>query len=190
MAVTHAFIDANVFYSMTLTDIIMQVARDGLIRARWTDAIHTEWTNALLRNDPTRSRAAIDKRRNAMDRAVPDALVVGYEPIIATLTLPHATDRHVLAAAIHGTCSIIVTSNLKHFPETTLASYGITATHPDDFLIDQLARDQDGVLACVTAMGGRLKNPPISFDEHLARMINAGLPKLAEELARLKLRLG
>lgn len=186
MAVINAFIDANVFYSMTLADIVMQVARDGLIRARWTDAIHTEWTNALLLNDPTRSQAAIDKRRNAMDRAVPDALVMGYEPIIATLTLPHANDRHVLAAAIHGTCSVIVTSNLKHFPEAALAPHGISATHPDDFLIELLTRDQDGMLACVNTMRNRLKNPPISFDDHLRRMINAGLPQFAAELARLK----
>lgn len=189
MAVTTAFIDANVFYSMTLTDIIMQAARDGLIRARWSDAIHTEWTNALLRDDPTRSQAAVYRRRNAMDRAVPDALVIGYEPIMATLTLPHANDRHVLAAAIHGTCSAIVTSNLKHFPKVALAPHGITAVHPDEFLVGLLTRDQDGVLACVAAMRNRLKNPPISFDEHLQRIINAGLPQFADELARLKRRL-
>ncbi len=184
MAAVTALIDANVFYSMTVTDIVIQAARDGVFRTRWTDAIHAEWGNALLRNDPKRTSHALDKRRGAMDRAVPDALVTGFEPLIAALTLPDPDDRHVLAAAIHGQCSIIVTFNLKHFPASSLSPRGIAAVHPDAFLLDLLGRDREGMLACVAAMRARLKNPPLSIDEHLTKMTNAGLPRFAAGLVR------
>ena len=36
--------------------------------------------------------------------------------------------------AIVGRCDVIVTKNLKHFPEKALAEYGIHALHPDEFL--------------------------------------------------------
>ena len=51
-----------------------------------------------------------------MDRHFPDALVVGFEPLIDGLTLPDADDRHVLAAAIRGQADVIITQNLKDFP--------------------------------------------------------------------------
>lgn len=33
---------------------------------------------------------------------------------------------------------MIVTTNLKHFPDDALKPYQIKALHPDDFLLDQL----------------------------------------------------
>jgi hypothetical protein len=184
-----ALIDANVFYSMTLTDIIIQSARDGIFRARWTDTIHSEWINALLRNKPNLSRPAIDRRRNAMDRAVPNALITGFEPIIETVTLPHPNDRHVLAAAIRGGCPIILTFNLKHFPEPALAPHGIVAVHPDTFLIDMLTHDEEAMLASLVAMRDRLKNPPLTFDERCARMVQAGLPGFAAAITQFQTKL-
>jgi hypothetical protein len=69
-----------------------------------------------------------------MDRAVPDCLVTGYEPLIEGLTLPDPNDRHILAAAIRCGAQIIVTLNLKDFPADVLDPYGVEAMHPDEFL--------------------------------------------------------
>ena len=35
-----------------------------------------------------------------IEKAIPDCLVTGFEPLIEGLTLPDPDDRHVLAAAI------------------------------------------------------------------------------------------
>lgn len=58
----------------------------------------------------------IIKRTNFPSRAFPDAMVENYHPLIETLTLPDEKDCHVLAAAIKTNANIIVTNDLKHFP--------------------------------------------------------------------------
>jgi hypothetical protein len=35
-----AFIDANVFYGITLTDLVIELARKGAFQARWSDRVH------------------------------------------------------------------------------------------------------------------------------------------------------
>ena len=70
-----------------------------------------------------------------MNAAIPDALVTGYEHLIDDLELPDPDDRHVLAAAIHADAEVIVTRNLKDFPDDRLKPYGVEAQNPDDFVL-------------------------------------------------------
>jgi predicted nucleic acid-binding protein len=69
-----------------------------------------------------------------MNSHVRDCLVIGYQSLIPSLTLPDINDRHVLAAAIRAGADVIVTYNLKDFPVTSLEQYGIEAQHPDEFI--------------------------------------------------------
>lgn len=125
MARFTAILDANILYSMVITDIVLETARVGTFRARWTDKIHEEWMRNLKANRPDLDPARIDRRRSAMDNAIHDALVTGYEPLIEGLNLPDKDDRHVVAAAIAGNADVIVTRNQKDFPEEVVAPYGI-----------------------------------------------------------------
>jgi hypothetical protein len=92
MPLAVAMIDANVFYGMTSTDLMMELAHKGLFIARWTDLIHDEWVYRLQRNRPDIQPA---RRRQHMDAAIRDALVVGFEQRIPALGLPDPNDRHV-----------------------------------------------------------------------------------------------
>lgn len=125
--------DANVLYPAPMRDALMQLAVTDLFKAKWTADIHREWIDALLRNEPRRDRAALERTRDLMDRATRDCLVTGYEALVPALILPDPDDRHVLAAAIVGRCDAIVTQNLKDFPPEALAPFGIETQHPDDF---------------------------------------------------------
>ena len=114
----------------------MRLAVDDLFRAFWSERVQDEWTQAIFRDRPNLPRAQIERTRRLMDDAIDDAVVVGYEPLIETLTLPDADDRHVLAAAIYCRASVIVTANLRDFPREVISLHGIEAQHPDRFILD------------------------------------------------------
>jgi len=70
--------------------------------------------------------------------------VLGYEPLIAQCT-NDVGDRHVLAAAIKAQASRILTFNLVDFPAEALSPWGITALHPQDYLLELYAKDREAV---------------------------------------------
>ena len=162
----------------------MQLAVMDLFAAKWTAEIHREWIEALLRNEPHRERAALERTRDLMDRATRDCLVTGYEPLVSALDLPDPHDRRVLAAAVGGSCDVIVTQNLRHFPKAVLDPFGIEAQHPDEFLCKQLSIVPGLLCRAVRKMRGRLKNPPYSAVEYLDILTRQGLSGTAGELGQ------
>lgn len=174
--------DANVLYPAPMRDALMQLAITDLFRAKWTQDIHQEWIEALLRNQPHRDRAALERTQNLMDRATRDSLVTGYESLIPSLCLPDPKDRHVLAAAITGRCDAIVTQNIRHFPAAALVPYGIETQHPDEFLCNQLSLAPGVVCSALRKVRARLKKPSLSADEYLAILARQGLVATAAEL--------
>ena len=158
-------LDANILYPAPLRDVFVQIALSDLFKAKWSADIHREWIEALLIQQPHRERAALERTRDLMDRATRDCLVTGYEPLIPSLDLPDPDDRHVLAAAIVGQCDAIVTHNLKDFPVDRLASFGIDALHPDDFLSAQLSLAPGVICSAIRKVRPALSiRPSVSTD--------------------------
>ena len=129
-----ALLDANVLHCYPLTSLLMEPAEARLFRPAWSDDIHAEWRRSVLRARPDLDPALLERRRAAMDAAVPDACVTGYGPLIGGLSLPDPDDRHVLAAAIRAKAQVIVTFNEADFPAETLAGFDLVTQHPDRFL--------------------------------------------------------
>lgn len=173
--------DACVLYPAPLRDALLRLAVTDLFKAHWTDQIHEEWINALLRAGKY-SRDRLKRVRELMDDHVRDALVTGYEPLIETLTLPDPDDRHVLAAAIRSNADAIVTFNQKDFPRKMLAPYCIDVLHPDDFIYYQI--DMAPAVCCQALRQQRLalKNPPFTTDEFLASLQKQQLPQAVTKL--------
>lgn len=173
--------DACVLYPAPLRDALMRLALTDLFKAHWTDHIHDEWINALLRAKK-HSPESLLRARELMDRHVRDAKVYGYEPLIEGLDLPDPDDRHVLAAAIRCNANAIVTFNLKDFPEDSLRPYDIEVIHPDDFILYQI--DMAPTLCCraFQAQRSALKNPPLSVDTFLATLQKQQLPQTVSKL--------
>ncbi len=66
---------------------------------------------------------------------------------------------HVLAAAVAGSCDLIVTMNAKDFPRDILADEGLHRADPDGFLLGlrEVTPDAvDGVVDAVVAQARRL----------------------------------
>lgn len=181
MARFTVLLDACVLYPAPLRDSLMRLASRDLFKAYWTDAIHEEWINALVRENKY-TREALEHVRNLMDSHVPDAKVEGYECLINGLTLPDMNDRHVLAAAIKCKADAIVTFNQKHFPAEYLKTFQIEVIHPDDFIYYQI--DMAPALCCSAFRDQRnaLKKPPMTAGEFLANLQKQQLPQTASLL--------
>lgn len=181
MASYSAFYDACVFYPAPLRDLLMQLALTDVYRARWSDMVHDEWINALLEKRPE-LKDRITKTRELINSKVRDCLVTGFEDLIPSVSLPDPDDRHVLAAAIKGRCDVIVTFNLKDFPDENIGKYGIEAQHPDEFLTHLLDLAPGVVCGAVKTTRERLKNPPKSVAEFLNTLEKQGLVKFSANL--------
>lgn len=182
-ALRTAFLDASVLYPATLRNLLMYLAVAGVFRARWTDQVQDEWTKALLRDRPDLNAASIKRRRTLMDQYIVDARVTGYEPLIDSLVLPDLDDRHVLAGAVHGEATVIVTVNLRHFPAASLAPHGIEAMHPDEFLAYLNDTDLQAVVAAVAEHRAALIKPTKTPVEYLAVL---SVHRLSKTVAALK----
>ena len=176
-----AVYDASVLYPAPLRDLLLRLARTGLFRAKWTDAILDECFEAIRRQRPDLAPDRLARTRALMVQAVPDCLVGGYQPLIDELELPDPDDRHVLAAAIQAGAEIIVTLNLRDFPDVVLEQYGIEAQSPDEFVLDLLSLSPAAVAAVVEEQAADLKNPPMSA-EQLLNTLERSLPAATREL--------
>jgi len=95
-----AVYDACLLYPASIRDLAVELARTGLLSAKWTARIHAEWINALIRQRPELDRSRLERVAALMNSGVTDCLVTGFESLEAGLTeLPDLDDRHVLAAA-------------------------------------------------------------------------------------------
>ena len=174
-------LDANVLYPFRKRDVLLRFAHAGLFRARWTDRILGEWTDALLGAKPHLADS-VRSQRAAMARAFPDALVTGHELLEGALALPDPDDRHILAAAVLARAEIIVTDNLKDFPAAALEPFGVEAMTADAFLARAHDLHPDAALAAMRSLRRGYRNPPYAPDELLGDLAAKGLPELATRL--------
>jgi predicted nucleic acid-binding protein len=175
--------DACVLYPSTLRDLLIRTAQAGLVQAKWTDQILDEVFANLQANRPELDPTKLARTRELMVRAVRNCLVKDYEALEAVLELPDADDRHVLAAAIKSQAQLIVTNNLKDFPETSLAPWAVEAVSADDFVLAQIDLDRQRVFAAVQQIADSWRKPPGTVGDVLARLERDGL---VESVAALR----
>ena len=182
-------LDACTLYPAALRDILMRLALHRLIQARWTDAIHDEWINSVLRSRADLTRERLLRTRELKDLHARESLVTGYQKHIPRLNLPDPDDRHVLAAAIEAGAETLLTWNLKDFPVDALAAYKLKAESPDALLVRLLASHRDRFLCALREARTCLKYPPLTAPDYLKTLRAQGLVDtcglLEKELAEL-----
>lgn len=177
-----AVYDACVLYPFHLRNVLIQCAFDGLVEARWTDDIHDEWMRNLAANTPGLPIERLSFTRDRMKAVLSDADVTDYCPLIEDLKLPDPDDRHVLAAAIAGKASVIVTWNLKDFPARDLLPYGLTSQSPDDFLIDLHRVFPGALISSVKRARLNLSKTTPSVDAFVDALQQGGLKAFSDVL--------
>jgi hypothetical protein len=118
-----------------------------------------------------------------MRRSFPDALVTGYESLIDGMT-NDPKDRHVLAAAVRANAEVVVTFNIRDFPEAALKPYDILAVHPDDFLLDQLDLYPGLTIDVLEQQAAAYRREPATLTALLPLLERTGLPRFTAELRR------
>ncbi|MFD3227262.1 PIN domain-containing protein [Rahnella aceris] len=164
----------------------MHLGLEGLFQPKWTAQIHDEWQRNLLRNRPALDRSQLERTTLLMNSALPGANITGYESLIGGLDLPDPDDRHVLAAAIKSKSEVIVTANLKDFPDDYLRQHDVEALHPDEFITDLMDLNAALVLKAVRLARSNMRKPPMNVDEYLECLFRLSLPLTVTELQKYR----
>ena len=127
-----ALLDACVLFPTSTRDLLLRGADRYLYQIRWSSEILAELRWALLETAGLPADRA-DRLIAIMTAAFPEAAVAVHTGLVSQMT-NHAGDRHVLAAAIVGQTDVIVTDNIRHFPQDACEPYGIEVQTPDEFL--------------------------------------------------------
>ena len=189
MTFVTAFLDANVLYPATQRSVLLELAARKVFRLLWSEEVHQEWMRNLAARNPQIPPGRIVRMRALMEAHIRDGMVTGYEPRIVAIVLPDPDDRHVLAAAVHGGASVIVTSNLRDFPATALAPFKITAMDADSFVLQLLAADADGVVTALASDRADLVKPSLDAEAYLNALERGGLVATAAALRPMSDRL-
>jgi len=179
-----AVYDACILYPFHLRNIVVQVAVNGLVDARWTDAIHDEWMRNLLADTPGLPAERLAATRQLMDIALPEATVAGYEKHIQAVSLPDPDDRHVAAAAIGAGASMIVTWNLRDFPVTEMKKHGLVRQSPDSFLANLYAQAPGMLISSLANARRNLNRSRVSTAGFVDILREQRLAKLAAQIEK------
>jgi predicted nucleic acid-binding protein len=182
-----SLLDANVLYSITLTDVVLSLAEIGLFQPLWTEEILIEAERNLVEEADRRGgsrSAAIRRRFREMREAFSRALVAthDYAHLIPEMR-NHEGDRHVLAAAVAARADVIVTANSRHFTLQSLTglSVGSVAT-PDTFLCELHRAHPLLVEAIMDRMLAGKEQPRMTIPDLADRLVAAGTPAFAERI--------
>ena len=180
-------VDACSLFSPLTRNLLLSLAEGELFRLRWSAEILGEVERAIAHSftkkgvDDGAERAA--RARNAMERAFEEAAVTGYEDLLPDLEkLPDINDGHVIAAALKTRASVIVTENLKHFPERILRPLDLEAKKADDFIADSIDLDIGRAIPMIRQMRQRFKRPEKTAEALLLDMEASGLTHTVDSL--------
>ena len=181
MATFPALLDTNVLFGFHLNDVILGLAERGVFRPLWSDRILDELSKNLAeRGIPD---ANVERRVTAMRQAFPDATVSGFDDLIGEMT-NEPKDRHILAAGIRANCEVLVTFNLKDFPDESVDAYDIEIVHPDKFLLDQLDLYPGPTVGVLRQLIADYSSPTLEMEDLLVRLADAGVPDFASAVRR------
>jgi phosphoglycolate phosphatase-like HAD superfamily hydrolase len=171
--------DASVLFPFQVGHILTFMAQARLVRAHWSRDIEREWVERSLEKLDRLDRTSVEGRRDAMNRALPGALVTGYEHRVADIAFPDPDDRHVIAAALEAGALAIVSRDKRHFTDEALATFGLRRLDPDELLSDALSDFPEAALDATDRARRSLTMSRPNWDAYLGLLEEAGLRRFA-----------
>lgn len=181
-----AFLDSCVLYPFTLRDVLIQFSYEGMFRAKWSSKVRDEVIKNV-ENDNPKAKGKLGPTFDLMEKAVPDFSAESSTATSAEVTKSNTdkNDVDILAAAIDGGCTHLVTSNLRHFDIAFASARGISVIHPDEFLERLISDNQTIASSGFNKIIARYKKPPRSKEEYCAVLKNNQLVKTSAALENL-----
>jgi predicted nucleic acid-binding protein len=184
-----ALLDANVLFSITLTDVLLSLAEAQLFEPYWTERILGEAERGLLGQPVARAidTAAVGRRFQSMRDFFYGAMIdpADYEPLVAEMR-NHDGDRHVLAAAVAVQADVVVTHHIRHFPPDALGGLPVGAvTTPDAFLCALHDTQEGDVHAVLHRMLANKRRPQMSVHDLTDHLRDSGAARFANRLSLL-----
>ena len=167
-------VDANVLFPLTLRDTVLRAAAADFYQLRWSKEILDEMERNLVSTETMPADKAAHLRAQ-MEKFFPDAMVTGYEPLIAAMQNDEK-DRHVVAAAVKAGAQVVTTANVRDFAPLP---DGIEVQSPDDFLCNLFDLDPESFIEILREQAADLRKPPVTFEELLDRLARAA-PELVQ----------
>ncbi|MEQ9102028.1 MAG: PIN domain-containing protein [Imperialibacter sp.] len=179
-----AVLDANVLFPVVIRDYLIWLSLYDLYTPKWSGKLLEEFTDIFQKRNLNLSPEQISRQVKLINKACPHALVEKYEAIIPSIKLPDENDRHVVAAAIKCNANVIVTYNVKDFPNEYLESVGLAAVDPDTFIADMIDLSPARCYEAFREMVLTKNKPPYEEQQYLDILRRNRLVQTADELEK------
>lgn len=163
-------LDACVLYDSLIRDFLLMIADKELYQPIWSPIICEEVKRNLISQATVKEDKA-QKLITIINEAFPEAMLINQTDNLSLAdTKINEKDRHVVITAICSNSQVIVTYNIKDFPNDILKKFSIEAQTPDEFLLNILHLSYKKVLDIYSEMEAKYKNPPVPREELLKRL--------------------
>ena len=174
-------LDACVLANFPVADLLLKLAeRPRQYLPVWSDDILEE----VHRTQTERlgwPKHLADSFRRELRNHFPEAAAEGYEYLTDHLE-NDPKDRHVLAAAIQARAEVILTFNLKDFPDNALEPWGVKAQHPQDYLLTLYEMDALQVVRRIGTIAAERARDEEDILLHLGTSVPAFSMRLLDDL--------
>lgn len=172
-------LDTCVLVPSVVREILISIALAGHITPLWSNRILKEWQGVFRKKKPelfqqTKIEIVLLKSRFA------NSCVDIKASLERSLFLPDLDDRHVLAAAIEGDADLIITNNIKDFPNAILSEFCLLAQKPENLIIEIHGKDPLLINQTIKNLYEKAKDHshPVNSSKNFLK--RAGLPRLAK----------
>ena len=171
--------DTNVWFPVSIADLILRCIEDGMFDLAWSDESFAELERVLVevkRLSPLKAAVFIHQIKNVAPAGRVDPKV--YKHLVGGIS-GLDPDDHVLSAAVQGgRVTVLLTENLRDFPQVDLGRFAKAQT-PDDFFSGLAGEFPLEFVELISRMSAHLKNPPVSELGVLDRLEKNGMPEFS-----------
>ncbi len=182
-----ALVDACSLVDVLGRNTLLSLAHADLYRLRWSEDILSETEGALAKVFNSKGIADPDaqaaRQINRIRDAFPSAMIAGFESLIpANEQLPDPKDGHVIGAATAAKASVLITENIKDFPDQLMRPRDIEIKTSDDFIADAIALEPVAAIAALEKMRVRFNKPELTPSQLLLKYEASGFIATADQL--------